>query len=515
MTINIGQLLTHRARTYPHQEAAVDAHGRYTFDQLNERVNQLAQWLLDQQVGKGDRVALLCKNSAAMVTIFLAAAKIGAVTIPLNWRLSGEELRYIINDCEPKVIFYDESFSSQVYPLQYIPFIERFVQIGVGQQPAQYLFESVLQEHEGNEPQINAGGNDPIMIIYTSGTTGRAKGVVISHGSLWTGVNGTLSFLDWRAGDRFLSVSPLFHISGVGLVLTGLVRGMTVVYMHDFHPDFVWELIERERISHFMSVPAMLKLMFISPNWLKTNIDSLRFIICGGSAVPPDLIRLYDSYGIPLIQVYGMTEFTGPVSFWTPEMGMDQCQSMGKPVFQTEVLIVDPETNEVLPEGKVGEIVCRGPQTFLGYWKNDEETRKVIRNGWYHTGDLGKIDEDGFLTVIDRYKDMIICGGTNIYPAEVEAIIQNIDGVAEVAVIGVADEIWGEIPRAYVVKRPNSDLTEQDILDYCRTRLAEFKFGNDVQFIDKLPRNSVGKILKHELRKIVIHHPDHEMHDEV
>jgi len=509
MMINIAQLLTFRANTFPHLEAVVDLRQktRFTYQEYNQRVNQLVHWLKSKKVEKGDRVAILCKNSTALATILYATAKLGAIAIPINWRLAVEELKYILQDSSPKVLFYEDVFDDKIVQLKTMDFAYKitFITIGINSTPKiDVSFESIFQNQPTYEPDIETFGYDPAIIMYTSGTTGRPKGVLLSHDNVWSNAVGCASFVDWRSGDRFLSVAPMFHIGGIILDLVSLLEGSCIVYMPEFHPQYIWDVIEQEQITQFMSVPAMLKMMLQAPDWTEKNIDSLRYIMCGASTVPPELIEQYHSFEIPIVQVYGCTEYAGAISLWTQDTGANTYNRTGKPLFHTQVKIVEPGTNTEVKPGQVGEIIVKGPCIFKEYWQQPIETEKVILDGWYYTGDLGKLDEQGFLTVIDRYKDMIISGGENIYPAEVEATLQKMDGIEEVAVVGIPDEKWGERPIIFVVRAEGSKITHDDIIKFCRGRLAKFKCGREVEFIDSLPKNSVGKVLKTELRKIAI-----------
>ncbi|SHF25821.1 Acyl-CoA synthetase (AMP-forming)/AMP-acid ligase II [Seinonella peptonophila] len=503
MKHNIGQLLTYRAKSYSDVEGAIDANRnvRFTYSQLNAQVNRIANWLKHNGIKPKERIALLCQNSIDMMTIFYGAAKIGAVSLPLNVRLNIEEFKQILNDGEPKVLFYDESFASQVDILRHhVPSLLTFVSLG-NSISSTISFQQLLEESDEEEPELIGGGDDPFLLIYTSGTTGVPKGVILTHNNLWMSGYHFSNHFDWRTFDRNLIITPMFHISGHMFTVTNLVRGSTSVYA-DFHPRLTWQVIENERITQFLAVPAMLKLLMNEPNWMERDIDSLRYIICGADSVPAQIIEKCNQFGLEICHGYGCTEFSGIACCWTNGMDKEKKHTVGKPAPFTEIKIVDPETGEELPRGQVGEIAYRGPQMFAGYWRKPEETAKVVRNGWYHSGDMGKMDAEGYLMVVDRLKDMIICAGENIYPAEVEGILLNLEGIHEIAVVGAPDEIQGQIPMAFVVKRPHSKLTKEDILAFCKGRLAAFKCGENVEFIDELPRNSTGKVMKTTLRKM-------------
>jgi O-succinylbenzoate-CoA ligase len=492
--------MTGRAFLSPELEAFAGDGYRYSFTQVNGRVNQFACFLKEQKIGRGDRVAILCKNNQHFATAFYAAAKNGSVTVPLNWRLTAQELSYILADCGASFLLYDADFNQLVEQLKKDSSVRTFLRVG-GSGP-DTEFEEALAGKRGEEPEAVPGGDNPAVIMYTSGTTGRPKGAVLTHDNLFWASMGLTYTIDWRIGDRFLSVAPLFHIGGLAPIVANVHKGCTTIFLPNFDPLKVWQMIASEKINFMMTVPLMLAVMLKVPGTSGMDLSSLRFIICGGSAVPESLINAYNPLGIKVYQVYGITENTGAVSFWTYDMGLGKSGSMGKSVLHGSVKIIDWTTGAELPPGEVGEILCGGPQVFKGYWNNPEASGKALEDGWYHSGDLGKKDEDGFIYVVDRLKDMIISGGENIYPAELEMIIGRHPSVAEAAVVGAPDSTWGEIPVAYVVKKPGADLTAEDILDICRNNLAKYKCIKEVRLVDALPRNAVGKILKKELRKL-------------
>jgi long-chain acyl-CoA synthetase len=495
----IPEIMKYRVQFSPHIEALVDSGKRYTYREYNQRVNQLAHYLLELNVQKGDRIAILCKNNHFFPLIVLAAMKVGAIAVPLNWRLNPRELEYILRDSQPKVLFYDKDFAFLLSSAKESGL--SFTEIRAGSDmDAQLSLEALLLNRPVTEPNVPIEEDDPATIIYTSGTTGNPKGVVGSHKNWFSSIVATVNALDWRFRDRYLAAAPMFHVSGITVILSVIFQGMTIVFMEDFDPSKIWDLIEAERISTMFAVPTML--IYMLPELMKSQkeISSLRTFISGGSPVPQKLIQQYDLYGYSITQVYGCTECSGLFSVWDSQMGLDKCISSGKPILGGEIKIVNPETGQELPTGEVGEIILRGPQIFQGYWNNPEATAKALKNGWLFTGDAGKIDDDGFLYVLDRYKDMIICGGTNIYPAQVESVIKELDDVQEVALIGIPHEIWGEIPRAYIVKKPGANLTEEDVLNHCRQKLANYKVS-EVVFVEDLPKNNIGKVLKRVLRE--------------
>lgn len=498
MDFNAGHMFANRAFLTPDLEACTGDGYRFDFRQVNLRLNRFAAFLQTHHITRGDRIAVLCKNNEHAVTALFGAAKIGVITVLLNWRLTAPELSYILNDCAASLLLYDAAFAETVDQLRGRIPARTFLRYG-GQGPDPE-FEAALQSESDAEPAIVGGGSDPALIMYTSGTTGHPKGAMLTHDNiLWASIGLTHS-LDWDPKDRYLLTAPLFHIGGLAPFLANVHVGCTTVFMPDFHPVKVWQTIAAEKINFLMTVPLMLQAMNMVPDIDKMDLSSLNHIICGGSPVPQSLILAYHRMGIKVFHVYGATEYAGAITFWTHDIGLEKSDSMGKAVFHGDVRVFKPGTEQELPPGEIGELRLFGPQVFCGYWQNREATEEVLVNGCYRSGDLGKKDESGCVYVLDRLKDMIISGGENIYPAELEAAIQEHPDVAEVAVAGRPDEKWGEIPVAFVVPKPGSGLTEQAVIDHCRGRLASFKCVKEVILVEAIPKNATGKILKKALR---------------
>lgn len=498
MNINIGKLLQNRAVLMGDKEAFIHHSKRWTFQQMNARANGFANYLTKLGYAKGDRIALLCKNNEDFIAVLMGAAKIGVITVVLNWRLQVAELQYIVAHSQVKMIVHDVEFEPVINALQ--EQIALDITISNETDPSlQGIFDEDVKE-----PQYNASNDDVALIMYTSGTTGKPKGAMISHHNLFGAGIGLSQTIDWWEEDRFLMVAPFFHIGGIAPLITNVMCGCTMVLMETFEPMAAWRLIEQEKITTMMTVPTMLAYLLKSYEGANVDASSVRNITCGASSVPAPLILGFRQLGIPVQQVYGITEYTGAVTMWKEQMDKEKFDSMGKSVMHGELKIIDVQTEEELPAGQVGEIILRGPQVFVGYFDNAEATHNVLKNGWYATGDVGYIDNEGYLYVVDRMKDMIISGGENIYSAELELVLAAHPSVADVAVIGVPDEKWGEIPKAYIVIKPQASITETEIIHFCKEKLASYKVVKEVTFVEQLPRNAVGKLLKHQLKQAVV-----------
>lgn len=495
MGSNVGGLLRSRAVMMGEKIGFIHGGLRISFKEMNERANSFAAFLQLQGFTKGDKIAILCKNNENVVAAFFGAAKIGVIVVMANWRLQPAELQYSFTHSDAKLVVYDEVFQSVIDELE-------------GQIPATLFISkntspsfNEIWNGRAEEPLYASGGDDPILIMYTSGTTGKPKGALLSHNNLLAASGGLSHTIDWWEQDRFLMVAPFFHIGGFAPLITNVHTGATMILMEDFEPGAAWRIIEKERITTMMTVPAMLAFLLKTYPMLKPDISSIRNITCGASAVPAPLILGFRKLGIPIQQVYGITEYTGAVTFWKESQNADKYDSMGKSVIQGTLRIAHIDSKETLPPGEVGEIVIGGPQVFSGYYKNEEAYHAAVQNGEFHTGDLGYLDEDGFLYVVDRLKDMIISGGENIYSAELELALSLHPAIADVAVVGIPDEQWGEIPHAYIFKAADASLSEEDVIAFCKEKLASYKTVKKVSFVDQLPRNAVGKILKNRLKE--------------
>ena len=509
MRDNVGLILTKRASLSPDMEGFVDVETerRFTFAEWNLRSNRTANALRELGVGKGDRVALLLMNSVEYMEAFFAIAKIGAVCVPLNWRLTPEELSFIIRDAGAGTLVFGDEFQAQVLDLiargggENGTNVTRWVHVGPDEQRpdgcVSYL--DATSAASDAEPAIAAQDSDLLYIMYTSGTTGLPKGAVHTHASaLWASLT-IMATADFRYGDRFLVSLPLFHVGALTPAACNVHAGSTSVVMRAFDPVRVWQLVAEEKIDIMLKVPAMLNFMLQAYDPERCSHERLRWCMTGAAPVPVSLIEAYDKLGIEVHQVYGLTETCGPACMISPEEAIRKAGSTGKAFFHTSVRIVDNDGNDCAP-GDAGEVLVAGRHLMKEYWNRPEATAESLVDGWFYTGDGAVMDEDGFVYIQDRLKDMIISGGENVYPAELEEVIGRHPKVLEVGVIGRESEKWGESPVAIVV-RSDESLEGEEILEFCQDKLARFKQPVAVHFIDQLPRNPSGKILKRLLRE--------------
>jgi acyl-CoA synthetase (AMP-forming)/AMP-acid ligase II len=503
---NIGLLLEKRARLSPDMEGVFDvaADRRFTYRELNERCNRTANALAGLGVGKGDRVGLLAMNSVEFFETFFAIAKLGGVCVPLNWRLVPDELEFILNDAGVSTLVYGEEFLGAVTELQARPklsgqgegatTIAEFLQIGGEAAPFAKPYAATCDAAAADEPTCTAFDDDGLYIMYTSGTTGLPKGVVHTHSTAMWGSLTMMSTSEVSYADRYIVALPLFHVGALTPMTGNVHRGMTNIILRAFDPSLVWNLIESERANNMLLVPAMLNFMQQVPEKDTADLSSLRWMMSGAAPVPVALIGQYAEMGIPIHQVYGMTETCGPACLTSPDDAVNKPGSTGRPFVHTEVRVVDDAGNDVTP-GESGEVWISGPHMMQEYWNRPDATAETLVDGWIRSGDVATVDEDGCIYIQDRKKDMIISGGENVYPAEVENVILGMEGVADAAVIGMPSAKWGESGLAVVVKA-SEDLSAQDVLDHCGGKLARFKQPVAVEFLDVIPRNPSGKVLK-------------------
>lgn len=506
MKNNIGLLLTKRAIINPDREAYVDSMSglRLSFAELNSRCNRLASSLLASGVKPGDRVALALMNSAEFIESYFAVAKIGGVVVPLNWRLVSDELEFILKDSGSKTLVFGEEFIEVVRDLNQRgdkTDIKNWFQVAVenGENEFAQDYASFRDSGVDKEPEPGAEEDDLLYIMYTSGTTGLPKGVVHSHNtSIWALIT-FIASTELRDGDRYLAALPLFHVGSLIPVTLNIYWGVTSIVMREFDPVKAWELIESEKVTCSLLVPAMLNFMSQVPDITQYDYSKLRWIQSGASPLPVNLIQMYADWDIEVHQIYGLTECCGPACVINAENALKKLGSTGRPFFHTEGRVVDEEGNDCSP-GEQGEVWLKGKHIMLEYWNRPDATAETItEDGWLRTGDVAAVDEEGFIYIQDRIKDMIISGGENVYPAEIENVILAHPAVSEVAVIGQPSDKWGESPFAVVVKKED-ECSEQDILEHCDGKLARFKQPRGAAFIDVIPRNANGKVLKRELR---------------
>ncbi|MEM7541585.1 MAG: o-succinylbenzoate--CoA ligase [Pseudomonadota bacterium] len=506
MQFNLGLFLTKRAFLSPHREAYVDSEMpvRLTFAQLNRRCNQLANALRTAGVKKGERIGLLLMNSAEFMEAYFAMAKIGAVAVPLNWRLVPDELEFILKDSSTERLVFGEEFMSAVRELHARGVktdIHHWLQVVTNEPLAEFAesYQSFRDAAPSDEPEVGASDDDMLYIMYTSGTTGLPKGVVHTHNtSIW----GTLTIAAttyFREQDVFLGALPMFHVGALTPLTVNIYRGATSVVMRSFDPKRAWELIQDEKISAGLLVPAMLNFMLAVDNLDQYDHSQLRWIMSGAAPVPISLIKEYEQKGIEIHQVYGLTETCGPACLIDAENALKKIGSTGKSFFHTDVRVVNGDGENCAPD-EPGEVLVRGPHIMKEYWNRPDATADTIIEGWLHTGDVAAMDAEGFVYIQDRIKDMIISGGENVYPAEIEDVLMRHPRIREAGVIGKASKKWGESPFAVVV-RTDDALSELEVMDFCADKLAKFKLPTGVAFVDEIPRNPSGKILKRILRE--------------
>ena len=501
--MNIGEWITKRAMLQPDKPFLTDEDKTYNNLQFNERVNKTAQALIHWGVTKGERVALLMSNCSEFLEIFFACAKTGAIMVPLNLRLAVPELLYILKDSEPHTLIYSSEFADKVREFKsadYGP--KQYLRHGGENLQEDPTFAELVNSFSAIEPlEIeNVGLNDPLFIMYTSGTTGDPKGAVLTHQNILFGAIHSLLGYGINKSYKSLVVAPLFHIGALAASVTPVIyAGGSIVISTFYNAAEILKTVCREKINYLFAVPVMFQLMTEVEEWKDADLTHVNFFISGGAPIPLPVIKKYqDEQGVGFVQGYALTE-TGRLTSLDLEDSIRKAGSVGKEVFHVNLRIVD-ENGKNLPANQAGEIIVQGPNVFFGYWRKEMATAAAMRGGWFHTGDMGRRDEEGFLYIVGRKVEMIISSGENIYPLEVERAIQSLPQIKEAAVVGITDKKRGEVIVSFIILQKSARISETEILSALQGKIAPYKIPRKIYFVDDFPRNQAGKVLKRILK---------------
>jgi acyl-CoA synthetase (AMP-forming)/AMP-acid ligase II len=508
--MRIHDYLDFHARENPEADFAIHGDRRTSYRAARETANRIGNALLASGLSPGDRVAFLAKNSIEYTLLYYGASKAGVVPVPLNYRLAPPEWTYILNDARARAVIADASYVEPIESLRgTLEHARRFVAIG-GAAPAGWdPYDAWVRAASPAAPTTEIASDDDVYQMYTSGTTGRPKGAVLQHRAVTSNLAQLSGDLRLGPGDRYLIVAPLYHAAAAIGTFWVVSRGGCLYLQTDFEPGAVVKALSEDGIAGATLVPAMIQACLVGvPDVAKRRFDALRFVFYGASPIAEQTLRrAMEVFGCDFTQGFGMTETTAVLTLLGPEAHRRALAgqpglllSCGRPVLGTEVRIVDADDRPVAP-GEIGEVIARGPQLMRGYWNQPEATAQALRGGWMHTGDAATMDEEGYVYIQDRVKDMIVSGGENVYPREIEDVLFQHPAVADAAVIGIPDERWGETVKAVIVLREGASASERDLVDFCEGRLAGFKRPRSVDFIAALPRNPSGKVLKRELRE--------------
>ena len=512
--MNTTELLSITAMIVPDRHAIVFDDQRITFGELGERVNRLANGLAYLGVGAGDRVAVMQVNCNEHIESYFATAKLDAIFVPINFRARAEELSFMLNDSGVKAIILGQRYQDMLRQVKpELTTLEHQITLEAPADDFVY-YEDLIANASDDERFPTADGEDVTIIMFTAGTTGTPKGVMLSHNSFSSYILANVEPVDMDVAEKNILTVPLHHIAGVQAVMAAIYGGRTLVLQRQFDEEGWMKLVQDEQVNRAMMVPTMLKRLMDQPSFGSYDLSSLRVITYGAAPMPLEVIKkaIAEFPNTRFINAFGQTETASTITMLPPDAHeiregdpdydakLKRLGSIGKPLPDVEVRIVDEDGNDV-PLGENGEIVARGERLMKGYWNREEATKETLRGGWLYTGDLGYWDDEGYIFLSGRAKDFLKRGGEMIAPEEVEQIIMSHPAVDEAAIIGVPDIEWGERVRAIVVRKPGMELTMEEVVEHCRPRMAGFKRPEDVIFIDELPRNPMGKVLKRVLRE--------------
>jgi acyl-CoA synthetase (AMP-forming)/AMP-acid ligase II len=501
--MDLSRILTFAANKFPKRVAIISEGKRFTYQEFIDRVNRLVNALLRFDLRKGEKVAVLLFNSSHLAEIFFATVKVGGVFTPINFRFVAEEVFYILDHSDARFFIYGEEFSDLVETIRpQLKRVDLYISVGKSTPSSVLNYEKLLEGSTDKEPNIPISEKDECQLMYTSGTTGRPKGALLTHGNILWNLFNTILGREEKEGEVSLVVGPLYHTAALNNhFITRVALAGTSILIKDFDPKEVLKIIENEKVSVISGAPAMYHFLLASP-FEEYDTTSITKCTTGASILPNEtkerLMKLFPNiHGV--YDVYGCTEASPSIAILNAKDSLRKRECVGPPVPFLQVRIVDDQDRDV-PTGEVGELVCRGPNVMKGYYKDRKATKEALRGGWLHTGDLGRLDGEGYVYIVDRKKDMIVSGGENIYPREIEELLYQHPKIRDVAVIGIPDRLWGESVKACVVLKMGETMEEEEVTEYCKRHLASYKKPKSVEFMESLPRNPSGKVLKTALR---------------
>ncbi|MEK4627119.1 long-chain fatty acid--CoA ligase [Solibacillus sp. FSL R7-0682] len=489
----ITKRLYEQSQQIPNEVAIIFNDEQWTYEELYHSAEKIAFYLMQQGYKRGDIVAQFTLNSNLFMAIYYGVQLAGLTIMPVNTKLAPPEVDYIFMHSEAKVLIYDEQLLSTIQATT-----TEFQEVLTLNKIKEIVASDISSNFEGS----NLDMEDTAVVMYTSGTTGKPKGVMLSHRNIHETAEIWSDSMEMNTSDRMYICTPLFHCAGSHVfAVPTILKGGTVIIEEAFSPENTLKQLLKTEATIFFGVPAMYTILLNKSELSNYSFDQLRLFCYGAAPMPYELVkRLKDAFpNVKVQNLYGQTENTPATSSLLDDVALIKIGSVGKPLARTEVQLLD-SNGEVVPVGEVGEICVKGPQVMKGYLHAPEEIANTIRNGWLHSGDLGRFDEEGYLFIVDRKKDMIIRGGENIYPIEIEEVLYQMPQVLEAAVVGMPHEVYGEVPKAFVVVKDGEQLSEQAVFDYCMSQLAKYKIPYEVDFLGELPRNASGKVLKHTLR---------------
>jgi len=506
--LTLGDISRKGKKLHGDNEALVFENTRITYRQLEDRVNRLANAILKLGYKKGDTLTILTENTHKFIEVYFVAGKLGMVVTPLNFRLAESELIHIVSDCEAKLFFVGDGYEDNVEKMKSkLNDIKHYISLDNKKKDFLY-YEELIETSFNTDPQIDVKEDDLAIIMYTGGTTGLPKGVMLTHRNMLTAQLMSIITYKFNKHDTYCMFLPMFHISVWPALCTLMVGGKLIISRRPDLPN-ACRLIQEEKCTATHMVPTLYSWLLNMPDLDSYDLSSLRLCIYGGSPISTGVLkRLINKFGNVMSQIYGMTESAGVICVLEPEDHVlegdakvtNRLNGIGRELIGSEIKVFDENDQEVKP-GEVGEIVIRAKSLLVGYWKNPEQTKKTWLNGWYHSGDMGSLDEDGYLYLSDRKSDMIVTGGENVYPKEVEDIIYQNTAVVDCAVVSAPDDKWGEKVVAVVTLKPGSSLSADEIINDCKGKLAGYKCPKEVQIWDAIPKTPVGKIQRREVKK--------------